>query len=197
MVLIQIISLHSIKTTTANGYEEDSDLDEIYGDSDFFDIQLIFDINMSQRTIKYQHGRMKWSDRLTMLRHVNDFEGTYHMSEHSFNVLLDGIREESTVSFLQSNRFTSDNEHIYPELILAMCLRFLIDDSVRVLTHLYGVSMPSCSQVVKMTLNTIDNATIDPLEISLPQSLEELANLAKRWSSKSTSYGLLMTILEH
>ena len=46
-----------------NAYEEDSDLDdfyydEIYGDSDFFDIQLIFDINRSQRTIKYQHGRM-------------------------------------------------------------------------------------------------------------------------------------------
>ena len=81
---------------------EDSDLDEIYhdeiyGDSDFFDIQLIFDINRSQRTIKYQHGRMNWSDHLKMLRHVNDFDGTYRMSEHSFNVLLEGIRDEITV----------------------------------------------------------------------------------------------------
>ena len=91
MDLNQIILLLSIETTTMNVYEddsEDSDLDDFYGDSNFFDIQLIFYINRSQRTITYKHGRMKWSDHLQMLRHVNDFEGTYHMSEHSFNVLL-------------------------------------------------------------------------------------------------------------
>ena len=124
-----------------NVNEEDSEgsdfdniyYDKIYGDSDFFDIELIFDINRSERTIKYQHGQMKWLDHLQMLRHINDFEGTYRMSEHYFNVLLDGIREETTVSFLQSNRS-----------ILAMCLRFLIGDSVRVLAHIYGVPIPSC-----------------------------------------------------
>ena len=93
---------------------------------------------------------MNWANHLQMLRHVNDFEGTYPMSEHSFNVLLDGIREGITVSFLQSNRSTSGNEPIYLELILAMCLRFLIGDSVRALVHLYGVSMPSYKQVIKM-----------------------------------------------
>ena len=80
-----------------------------------------------------------------MLRHVNDFDGTYRMSEHAFNVLLEGIRDEITVNILQSNRSTSGNEPIYPEIILAMCLRLLIGDSVRVLADLYGVSIPSCS----------------------------------------------------
>ena len=44
-----------------NAFEEDSEgsdfdniyYDEISGDSEFFDIQLIFDISRSQRTIKY------------------------------------------------------------------------------------------------------------------------------------------------
>ena len=53
MDLILIISFCSIELATMNAHEEDSedsDLDEIYhdeiyGDSDFFDIQLIFDIN--------------------------------------------------------------------------------------------------------------------------------------------------------
>ena len=41
-----------------------------------------------------------------------------------------------------------------------------------------------------MTLNVIGNATIDPLKISRLQSLDKLKNLAQRWSSISTSYGL-------
>ena len=83
---------------------------------------------------------MNWANHLQMLRHVNDFDGTYRVSEHAFNVLIEGIRDEITASFLQSNRCTSSNEPIYPEIILAMCLRFLIGDSVRVLSHLFGVS---------------------------------------------------------
>ena len=143
MDLILIISFCSIELTTMNVYEEyseDSDLDEIYydeieGDNDLFEFQLIFDINRSQRSIEYQHRRMNWSDHLEILRHINDFDGTYRMSEHSFNVLFEGIRGEITVSFLQSNRFTSGNGHIYLEIILAMCVRFFIGDSVRVLAH--------------------------------------------------------------
>ena len=67
----------SIELTTMNAYEEyskDSDLDKIYhdeieGNNDFFEFQLIFDINRSQRSIKYQHGRMNWANHLQMLRH--------------------------------------------------------------------------------------------------------------------------------
>ena len=135
MDLSQIIFC-SIEVTIVNvdeEYDEDGDLDEIHhdeieGDNDFFEFQLIFDIIRSQRSIKYQHGQMNWANHLQMLRHVNDFDGTYSMCEHAFNVLLEGIRDEITVSFLQSTRSTSDNEPIYPEIILAMCLRFLIGD---------------------------------------------------------------------
>ena len=53
MDLNQIISFYSIELTTMNVYEEyseDSDLDEIHhdeieGDNDFFEFQLIFDMN--------------------------------------------------------------------------------------------------------------------------------------------------------
>ena len=126
---------------------EDSDLDEIYhdeiyDDSDFFDIQLIFDINRSQRMIKYQHGRMNWPDHLKMLRHVNDFDGTYRMNEDAFNTLLEGIRGEITVSFLQSNRSTSGNEPIYPEIILAMCLRFLMFPQRQQYPPMYSSQLP-------------------------------------------------------
>ena len=156
-------------------YSEDSDLDEIYhaeieGDYDFFQFQLI---NRSQRSITYQHGRMNWANHLQMLRHVNDFDGTYRMSEHAFNVLFGGIRDEITVSFLQSNRSISGNEPICTEIILAMCLRFLIGNLVMVLAHLYGVSILSCRRIIKMALHAIDNATI--------------GRITQRWSSISTS----------
>ena len=71
MDLSQIIFC-SIEVTIVNvdeEYDEDGDLDEIHhdeieGDNDFFEFQLIFDINRSQRSIKYQHGRMNWANHL-------------------------------------------------------------------------------------------------------------------------------------
>ena len=110
-----------------------------------------------------------------MLRHVNDFDGTYRMNEDAFNTLLEGIRGEITVSFLQSNRSTSGNEPIYPEIILAMCLRFLIGNLVMVLAHLYGVSILSCRRIIKMALHAIDNATIDPLKNKSPTKLGRIS----------------------
>lgn len=64
---------HSDVTIDVDDMEIQSHLNDIYqyeieGDSDFFDFQLIFEINRSQRS---------WSNHLRMLRHVDDIEGTY------------------------------------------------------------------------------------------------------------------------
>ena len=94
-----------------------------------------------------------------------------------FNILLDGVREEITDSFLQFNRPTSSNEPLYKEIILTICLMLLIGDSVKVLAYHKAVPIPPCWQVIKMALNVIHNATIKPLQIRPPQSPRELNNL--------------------
>ena len=136
---------------------KDSDLDDI------LDIQLIFEAFKKKRSIKYQHTRMNWKEHVKMLNHINDFEGTYRMSEQSFNALLEGIREDITLSFIHSSQSSSGNDPIYPELILGMCLRFLVGDSVRVLSQLFGVSKDSCRRVIKMALTAIDRTDFKPL----------------------------------
>ena len=125
-----------------------------------------------------------------MLNYINDFEGTYRMSEHSFSVLLEGIREDITLSFIHSSQSSSGNDPIYPELVLAMSLRFLVGDSIRVLSQLFGLSQDSCRRLIKMALNAIDTTDFEPLQIRLPQTPDEIHVLAQRWSSVSTSFGL-------
>ena len=98
-----------------------------------------------------------------MLNHINDFEGTYHMSEHSFSVLLEEIREDITLSFIYSSQLISGNDPMYPELVLAMSLRFLVGDSVWVLSQLFGSSQEPCRQVINMALNAIDITDLEPL----------------------------------
>ena len=112
------------------------------------------------------------------------------MSEHSFNVLLEVIREDITLSFVHLSQSSSGNDPIYPELILGMCLRFLVGDSVRVLLQLFGVSKDSSRRLIKMALNAIDRTAFEHVQICLPQTPDEIHGLAQRWLSVSTSFGL-------
>eukprot|EP00957_Ditylum_brightwellii_P201288 15324937-Ditylum_brightwellii.AAC.1 len=66
-----------------------------------------------------------------MLEYTDDFKGTYRMSIETFYNLLDAVREDLTLLFVQSACSTSGNGPIHPELILAMGLRFLTGDSIR------------------------------------------------------------------
>eukprot|EP00957_Ditylum_brightwellii_P126758 9662128-Ditylum_brightwellii.AAC.1 len=67
---------------------------------------------------------MNWEEHVQMLKYTDDFEGTYRMSIEALYTLLDAIREDLTLSFAKSVCSTSGNKPIYPELILAMGLRF-------------------------------------------------------------------------
>ena len=78
---------------------------------------------------------------------------------------------------------------------MACGLRFLaLNDSIATLADLYGMSVPSARRVVNMFLDAVDfNTSFAPLQVRLPDpsNREELAELADRWASKSTAFGLL------
>ena len=123
--------------------DEDRDLDDI------LDIQLIFETSKKKRSIKYRHTRMNLTEHIEMINYISDFEGTYRMSEQSFNALLEGIREDITLSFIHSSQSSSGNDPIYPELILGMCLRFLVGDSVRVLSPFSSFLSRECQALMQ------------------------------------------------
>ena len=46
-----------------------------------------------QRRVKWKHQRIDWDIHLKMLRHTGGFQSRYHMTESTFNKLVDILRE--------------------------------------------------------------------------------------------------------
>eukprot|EP00957_Ditylum_brightwellii_P165580 12605408-Ditylum_brightwellii.AAC.1 len=87
------------------------------------------------------------------------------MSIEAFSALFDAIKKGITLLFMQSTCSTSRNEPIYPKLILVMGLRFLTGDSVRTLSHLFGVSRSTARCLINLVLDVIDSSTkFDPIQ---------------------------------
>eukprot|EP00957_Ditylum_brightwellii_P104417 7952647-Ditylum_brightwellii.AAC.1 len=135
---------------------------------------------------------MDWEEHVYMIEYTNNFEGTYWMSIEAFNTLLGVIREDITLLFTQSTCSTLGNALIYPELILAMDLRFLTGDSARTLGHMFGVSKPTARHLINLVLDVIDtNIRFDPIQVCLPVGDNAVRDLAEKWQAVLITHGLL------
>ena len=162
--------------------------------ADIADIQAIFSRNRNSRKVKVQHDRKDWNHHLTTLLAIGKFEQHFRMPHHHFDYLLNAVRDAITVDFARSKAGSNGNDPIYPEIVLAVGLRFLgVGDTVAGLADLYGMSEGSCVRCINMFLDAIDyNHECPELQVCLPdpKNNEELTDLANRWSSISTVYGL-------
>ena len=69
--------------------------------------------------------RIDWEYHVEQLRHTDEFQKRYHMTEASFNKLLDMLREYIEMNEKQSSCSSRGNVPIIPEIVLASGLRFL------------------------------------------------------------------------
>ena len=171
---------------------------EIMDDSDWEDleaIRLIFEMNRRKRAAKYKHDRKDWYEHADMLEQTGEFENRFRMSRDHFNILLDAIKDAITVDFARSANSTEGNDPIYPEVVLACGLRFVgLGSTIPDLADLYGMSTSSARRVINMFLDSVDyNTACAELQVELPDpnDIDALKDLAGRWSSVSTVYGLL------
>jgi hypothetical protein len=107
-----------------NGYAylEDMEGDDL---ADLAAIAAIFGQNKRQRAIKYMYERIDWSRHVEKLDAINELENRFRMPLEHFEILCDALRECITVDFLRSRNSTGGNDPIYPEVILAIGLRFV------------------------------------------------------------------------
>ena len=116
------------------------------------------------------------------------------MPKAHFDNLLAAIRPAITVDYMRSSNSTSGNDPIYPEIILGMGLRFIgLGSALQDLADLYGMSLPSARRAINAFLDAIDyNTELEELQVRLPDpaNREALDDLAHRWSSCSTAFGL-------
>jgi hypothetical protein len=96
------------------------------------------------------------------------------MSLEAYKQLLELIRPSITVNVVKSNAsfgLYSSNQHIYPELILAIGLRWLAGGNLIDIRHVYGVFYPSVYAITKTFLDAVNSCTA--LSIKFPTNKEK------------------------
>ena len=181
-----------------NGYDHIAMMDEDDLD-DLEAIRLIFSQNKKRRGLKFRYRRCDWESHIQMLIATNGFENRFRMPKDHFDYLLEANRKCTTVDYLRSMNSTGRNDPIYPEMIMAMGLRFLgLGSAIPDLADLYGVSVDSARRVINIFLDAIYfNIECPELQIRLPDptDIDALHDLASRWASVSTIFGLFNNAL--
>ena len=167
---------------------DDDDLEDLVA------INSVFDQLRRQCKIKYRHHRKCWQEHRDMLIETDQFANRFRMPPEHWDYLLEGIRDAITVDYEKSRESTGGNDPIYPEIIMAMGLRFLgLGSTPADLADLYGMSMTSCRRCLNMFLNAIDyNTELPELQVRLPDPTNDTAlrDLADRWENVSTVFRL-------
>lgn len=135
-------------------------------------------------TEQWQYDRMDWPSHVSQLRRQrNGFQRRYHMSEASFNILVDLLRPTIAIDERQSMRSTGGVPPITPEMTCGMGLRYLGGDSILSMEDSFHISTSSIDRHVNRFLEAVDRT----LEIKIPQTPEEFKQAADDWNALSGS----------
>ena len=159
-------------------------------DDDFF-ARASLGAGKPKKKAKYTYERMGWEDgHLAMLRHLgeDEFQRRYHMTEASFNKLVELLRDDLAIDKKQSANSTGGNAPIIPELVVASGLRFLGGESYAALADIFGISLSSARRIVNKFLNAVQDCP--ELALKLPTTTEELKQHADDWEKLSGAFGL-------
>ena len=138
---------------------------------------------VSTREPKWIHLRLCWESHVAVLVHENLFGRTYRMSVDAFRNLRDLLGESI---YLQAHR-TPVPEPIYPELVMAVGIRYLSGGKCLDLKNAYGLSLPSVYRTRDIFIDAVNSCPDLIDRIKLPQTLEEMAAVARGFEEHSTS----------
>ena len=112
------------------------------------------------------------NQHLEMLCHTRGFQSRYHMSESSFNKLVDILRSDISVDVNQSMRSSSGNDSITPEMIVGAGLRFLGGELHKSIADMYKINIRSVIRIVDKFLVAVEQNS--ELAIKIPTTTDEL-----------------------
>ena len=135
--------------------------------------------------------RIDWEYHVEQLRHTDEFQKRYHMTEASFNKLLDMLREYIEMNKKQSSCSSRGNVPIIPEVVLASGLRFLGGVGFAELANIFGHLISSSRRIVDRFLTAVN--CCPGLLLKLPSTSDELKNATNQtdfFSGHYQRYGL-------
>ena len=133
-------------------------------------ILFLLYLSESERTWKYDQSRLRWDTHVAKLQHEGLFSRTYRMSHDAFVKMLNLLRTKLTCDCARSTISCSDP--IYPELVMAIGLRYLAGGSYIDIRHAYHISVSSLFRCRDIFFNAVN--TCPELEISFPETPEAI-----------------------
>jgi DDE superfamily endonuclease len=138
-----------------------------------------------ERIFKMHGSRVNWQDHIKLLLHRSEFTSTYHMEIETFDALLSILRPLITLDVIKSNNSTSNEGPIYPELVMAVGLRWLGGGNMPDIRDWAGISSSSFYRIRDLFLDAV--ITAEALSIRWPESIVELRALAAGFQAKSSN----------
>lgn len=108
-------------------------------DDDDLNLTLSLLLDDDTRATKWRNKRIDWREHLDRERHTGKFQSKYHMSEESFDRLVDLLRPYVTVDYKKSMNSTSGNSPIYPEIVVGIGLRYLGGEKIKSLEDIFDL----------------------------------------------------------
>jgi hypothetical protein len=164
----------------------DDDGDDVFVDirdsihSLHFIFEHFFDESVT-REAKWHHRRIKWEAHVVQLQHENLFKRTYRMTLQSFQKLTRVLGK----NIVADESCCPVHEHIYPEIVVAVGLRYLSGGKCLDLKTGYGLSLTSVYRCRNLFIYAVN--VCPELDINMPATLTDIENVAKDFAAVSTS----------
>jgi hypothetical protein len=181
--------------------EDDSDEEDTL---DTEDLAIFLSCIGKQRIPKWQLDRLNWNNHVSHQMHTDEFTQKYRMTLETFNKLCEILRPDITVDPIKSQNSTPRSLPIYPELVMAIGIRWLAGGSYHDIKDFCGVSKSSFYRVRNLFLDACLAA--DEIKIQFPSTTAQLNETASGFASRSTHLvflkcvgaldGLLVKIVE-
>ena len=148
------------------------------------------------RRPKYKFNRINLKEHFKMCRATDGFQRRFHMSEDSFQKLVDILKDDLSINEAQSRRCTQGNAPITLEMVLAIGLRYMGGEHAKSLADIYGMHIKSAERVIGKFLNAVDKSTHPFLSIdNLPKTEMERRKVALEWSARSGAFHVFHGVL--
>lgn len=148
-------------------------------------ILMIFDQEKGQRIFKYHRRRLNWQEEVAHKLHTQEFDKTYRMSHGTFVELVNILREDITVDEVKAR--ASGAEPIYPELVVAVGLRWLAGGRYSDLRDWCGISTSSFYRIRDVFLTAVMRSDNRDLAIQWPENEAQIRALAQGFQARSSN----------
>ena len=134
---------------------------------------ILLALKATEKLFRWNEERLNWDAYVRKLNHNHkEFQKTFRMEESSFNLLCTLLRPSITVDVTRAR--ASGAEPIYPELVMAVGLRWLAGGQWADICNSFCVSKASMYRIRNLFLDAMMDC--DALAIKFPETVDELTD---------------------